>query len=77
MNIDQINFIRSLDPQGCYGTVQGVLLSGNLQEKPFESVAKYLLKTMIQEREQMLKENKKMFSLLKEAGLANKILEDQ
>lgn len=75
MNVDQINFIRSLDPQGCYGTVQAVLLSGNLQEKPFESVAKYLLKTMIQEREQMLKENKKMFMILKQNKLEQLILE--
>lgn len=75
MNVDHINFIRSLDPQGCYGTVQGVLLSGNLQEKPFESVAKYLLKTMMQEREQLLKENKKMFMILKQNKLEQLILE--
>lgn len=76
MKTEDLNWLRNLDPQQVYGTLQGLLLSGDMASLPFDKACKYLIKTMIQEREQMLKENKKMFNLLKEAGLASKILED-
>jgi hypothetical protein len=76
MKIDDLNWLRQLDPQQTYGTLQGLLLSGDMTSVPFEKACKYLIKQMMQEREQMLKENKKMFDLLKSNNLAEKILED-
>ena len=69
MNINQIEFIRSLDKEGSFGTVQNVLMSGDLSTAPFENVAKYLLTCMKDERMTLLAENERMRKALQKAGL--------
>lgn len=69
MNLNQIEFLRSLDKEGTFGTVQNVLMSGDLSTAPFENVAKYLLTCMKDERMTLLAENERMRKALQKAGL--------
>lgn len=60
MNVGQIDFLKSLDVDQCYGTLQRVLMEDNLSVIPFESVAKHLLKMAMEERNALVKENEIM-----------------
>lgn len=64
MNIEQITFIKNLDPDGCYGTLQSVLFDGNLSRIPFENVAKHLLTAMNGDRKYLIEENQRMMKIL-------------
>ncbi len=69
MNQSQIDFIKSLDKDQQHGTIQGVLMGDNLSVAPFESVAKYLLKMLSDERYALMEENVKMRKVLVDNGL--------
>ena len=69
MNLNQIQFLRDLDKEGTFGTVQNVLMSGDLSTAPFENVAKYLLTCMKDERMKLLAENERMRKALQKANL--------
>ena len=69
MNIQQITWLKSLDKEGTFGTVQNVLMSGDLSTAPFENVAKYLLTCMKDERMTLLAENERMRKALQKANL--------
>ena len=69
MNQSQIDFIKSLDKDQQHGTIQGVLMGDNLSAAPFESVAKYLLKMLSDERYALMEENVKMRKVLVDNGL--------
>ncbi|MGL5012966.1 MAG: hypothetical protein ACRC6V_01580 [Bacteroidales bacterium] len=69
MNLNQIEFLKALDPNQEYGTIQRILMEENLSIVPFENVAKYLLNCMVQERQTMLKENTLMQKELQKHGL--------
>lgn len=71
MNINQVQFLKDLDPDQMYGTLQRVLMEENLSVIPFEAVAKHLITAMMQERETMLKENTLMRKELEKNGLYN------
>lgn len=71
MNINQVQFLKDLDPDQVYGTIQRVLMGGNLSVVPFENVAKYLLTTMIEERNVLVKENTLMRKEFEKNGLYN------
>jgi 2-hydroxychromene-2-carboxylate isomerase len=76
MNLAQIEFLRSLDPNKQYGTIQRLLQEGNLQTTPFENVAKVLLHAMMQERDTLLREARVMRKVLQANGLyTNELLE--
>ena len=57
MNLNQQLWLKSLDPNQMYGTLQRVLMEENLSVIPFEVVCKHLITAMMQEREAFLKEN--------------------
>jgi hypothetical protein len=57
MNLNQQLWMKSLDPDQMYGTLQRILMEENLSAVPFEQVAKHLISAMMQERETFLKEN--------------------
>jgi hypothetical protein len=57
MNLNQQLWLKSLDPDQMYGTIQRILMEENLSIIPFETVCKHLITAMMQERETMLKEN--------------------
>lgn len=69
MNVQQITWLKSLDKEGTFGTVQNVLMSGDLSTAPFENVAKYLLTCMKDERMTLLAENERMRKALQKANL--------
>lgn len=69
MNLNQQVWLKSLDPDQMYGTLQRVLMEENLSVVPFEQIAKYLIGAMIQEREAFLKEANVMRRELVKHGL--------
>lgn len=76
MNTNQIHFLKALDPEGSYGTLQNMLFTENLQTTPFENVAKVLLHAMMQERDTLLREARVMRTVLQANGLyTNELLE--
>jgi hypothetical protein len=60
MNTQQIDFLKSLDADQCYGTLQRILMEDNLSVIPFEQVARHLLFVGMDERKLLLKENEIM-----------------
>ena len=69
MNIQQITWLKALDPNQEYGTIQRVLMEENLSIVPFENVTKYLISTMMDERKLLVKENTLMQKELQKRGL--------
>lgn len=69
MTPNQVEFLRSLDKDGTFGTIQSVLLNPDLSKTPFESVCKYLLTCMKDERMTLLAENERMRKALQKANL--------
>jgi hypothetical protein len=69
MNLNQQLWLKSLDPDQMYGTLQRVLMEENLSVVPFEQIAKYLIGAMLQERETSLKEANVMRRELVKHGL--------
>ena len=69
MNIQQITWLKALDPNQEYGTIQRVLMEENLSIVPFENVTKYLISTMMDERKLLVKENTLMQKELQKHGL--------
>lgn len=69
MKPEQIEFLKSLDMNGEYGTLQSVLMQDNLNQVSFDNACKYLLKMIMSERQILLKENLKYARVLKENGL--------
>jgi hypothetical protein len=69
VNIQQITWLKALDPNQEYGTIQRVLMEDNLSIVPFENVAKYLISTMMDERKLLVKENALMQKELQKHGL--------
>lgn len=69
MNVQQITWLKSLDKEGTFGTIQSVLLNPDLSKIPFENVAKYLLTCMKDERMTLLAENERMRKALQKANL--------
>lgn len=57
MNRENINFLRSLDPEGCDGTLQSVLLDEGITTKPFDAVAMHLLKQLKLEKDFLIRDN--------------------
>ena len=71
MNLNQQLWLKSLDPDQMYGTLQRILMEENLSVIPFEAVCKHLITAMMQERETMMDENERMRKALEKAGLYN------
>lgn len=76
MNLNQIEFLKALDRNQEYGTLQRILFEGDLSTIPFEQVSKHLLFAMMQERDTLLREAKVMRKVLQANGLyTNELLE--
>ena len=69
MNLNQIEFLKALDRNQEYGTLQRILLEDNLSGVPFEQVCKHLLIAMMDERQTFLKENGTLRKELVKHGL--------
>ena len=69
LNIQQIAWLKSLDPDRMHGSLQRVLMEDNLSMIPFENTAKYLLNCMMGERKELLQANERMRKALVKANL--------
>ena len=69
MTPNQVQFLKQLDPDQMYGSLQRVLLTDNLSMIPFENTAKYLLNCMMDERKELLQVNERMRKALVKANL--------
>lgn len=69
MNLNQIEFLKALDRNQEYGTLQRILLEDNLSGVPFEQVCKHMLIAMMDERQTFLKEANVMRKELVKHGL--------
>ena len=69
MTPNQVQFLKQLDPDQRYGSLQRVLLTDNLSMIPFENTAKYLLNCMMDERKELLQVNERMRKALVKANL--------
>ena len=76
MNTQQIDFIKQLDPDSQSGTIQSVLLRGDLNMCNYTKTLEHLLQTTIGERTMLIEENKKLSKILKEHNLYHLILEE-
>jgi len=73
LNQSQIAWLKSLDPEHEHGTIVGILLGADLSTTPFESVAKYLLTVICEERRQLIKENDRMRLVMEQHGIYNSL----
>lgn len=69
MKPEQITWLSQLDPNKENGTIQSVLLRNDLSSCPFEGTLKFLLQATLDERKQLLQENKRYADILKKNGL--------
>lgn len=76
MNTTQINWLKSLDPEGMDGSLQNVLIRSDLQSIPFDKVAQVLIVSLMNDKASLRQENCKMSSILKKHNLYHMILED-
>lgn len=72
MKPQEINKLRALDPTGCNGTVQSVLLDPNINQASYPEVLYYLLAKVLEEKGYLERVNNKMTNTL----LANKLIRE-
>lgn len=64
MTKDQIEFLQSLDPTGCDGTIQSVLMCDNLQIMNFTTVLMHIIKQLKNEKDSLIKDNIRLSNIL-------------
>ena len=69
MNLNQIEFLKSLDKDSQNGDIQSVLLRKDLNKVPFEEALKFILVVTLQHKEVYKNENQKLVKILKDRGL--------
>lgn len=69
MRQDHIEYLKALDPEAQYGTLQRVMQEGDLSSVPFEKLLTYLVEQLMIEKATLVKENTKYIKVLKDNGL--------
>lgn len=76
MKPQEIDKLRMLDPNGCWGTMQQVLLDPNLSQIGYAEALYHLLAKSVDERAYYEKMYQKFFNVITSAGLmSNELLE--
>ena len=76
MKPQEIDKLRMLDPNGCWGTMQQVLLDPNLSQIGYAEALYHLLAKSVEERTYYEKMYQKFFNVITSAGLmSNELLE--
>lgn len=76
MKPQEIDKLRMLDPNGCWGTMQQVLLDPNLNQIGYAEALYHLLTKSVEERSYYEKMYQKFFNVITSAGLmSNELLE--
>ena len=71
MKQEDIDFWSRVDPKKENGSIQAILLEGNLQALSFETCAKRIIMNLLNDRQAILTENKNLSAYLKKHGLYN------
>lgn len=69
MKNQDLDRLKALDKENCWGTLQSILLSKDLEKLQFSETCFYLLTQALSEKSQYAEENKKMCKILKDKGL--------
>lgn len=70
MKQEDIDFLTiRVDPKKEYGSLQALISEGDLRTLSFDSVAKRLIVSMVNDRQALLNENKNMGAYLKKHNL--------
>lgn len=76
MKPQEISKLQQLDPNGCYGTLQHLLMNPNINQMPYADALYYLLHKTLDERAYYEKIYQKFFNVITSAGLmSNELLE--
>jgi len=57
MKLDEILFLKSLDPDEVDGTIQSVLMREDLAQVPFVHALKFLVKSLKDEKDSLVEDN--------------------
>lgn len=71
MKPQEISKLKALDPNGCYGSLQQVLLDPNLNQIGYAEALYYLLTKAVEERSYYEKMYQKFFNVLTVNNLIN------
>ena len=69
MKKDDIDRLKALDKDSCWGTLQNILLSKDLEKLQFSETCFYLLTQTLSEKAQYIEENRKLVNILKKHNL--------
>lgn len=73
MQQQYVEFLKSLDPDGMHGTIQGILFRDDLSVVPFDQVAKHLLTVICDERRVLIEQNDRMRLVMEQHGIYNSL----
>lgn len=71
MNATQIDKLKSLDKDGCDGSIQQVLLRNDLAQIPFADACFHVAQCLKNDKITLTEENKKLVAILKKHNLYN------
>lgn len=71
MNQLQIDKLKSLDKDGCDGSIQQVLLRNDLAKIPFADACFHIAQCLKNDKTTLTDENKKLVAILKKHNLYN------
>jgi Fe2+ transport system protein B len=69
----EIDKIKSLDPTGCNGTVQSVLMNPNINQAHYAEVLYYLLSKVLEEKGYLERASNAMTRVLQANGLVDEL----
>lgn len=71
MTPKQIEFLKSLDKEGCDGTIQSILLGKDLNTIPYQSVLEFILTQIKKEKDFLVQDNIRMSNLINQQKIGN------
>lgn len=78
MKPQEVSKLQALDPNGCYGSLQQILMDPNLNQIGYAEALYHVLAKCIEEKSYLERVNNKMTNVLKSKGMhseLNKCLE--
>lgn len=73
MKPQEISKLNALDPNGCYGSLQQVLMDPNVNQIGYTEALYHVLAKCIEEKSYLERVNKKMTNVLKSANMHNEL----
>lgn len=71
MKPQEVDKLRMLDPNGCWGSLQQIMLDPNLNQIGYADALYHLLAKSVEERSYYEKMYQKFFNVITSAGLMN------